>query len=239
MPCFAWLGFRLPLQIRQHYSRRLLASFSDAQLRGGSVVFTCSGTEANDLALRIAAAHRPESSVLVCMQGGYHGHSHATLAVSPYKFEGPGGRGARGAPGSVIQIALPQHAASAEECLQRFRASCEAAVRRGRAIRAWIYEPISGCGGQFYYPRGFLRECERIARDYGALCICDEVQVGLGRTGEDDMMWAFESQGLKPDIVTMGKPMGNGFPMAAVVATKVGKKKKGEKEGALLASFVT
>lgn len=214
-----FLSFFPPLfcQIRQKYSRSLLQSFLHASLRDGNVIFTCSGTEANDLALRITAAHNPEASVVVCMEGGYHGHSKAVISVSPYKFNGPGGQGL---PESIIEIELPQYHMSAERCLERFRARCDAAVQGGKSIQAFIYESISGCGGQFYYPQGFLQQCESIARSYGAMCICDEVQVGLGRTGEDGM-WAFESQGLEPDIVTMGKPLGNGFPLAAVVVTKV------------------
>ena len=212
---------RVALQIRQKYSKNLLQSFENPSLRNGNIVFTCSGTEANDLALRIAAAHNPEASVIACMEGGYHGHSKTVISVSPYKYNGPGGRGL---PESILEIQLPQYGRSAGQCLEQFRRNCESAVQGGQSIQAFIYESISGCGGQYFYPDGFLEECEKIARSYGALCICDEVQVGLGRTGEKKM-WAFESQNVDPDIITMGKPLGNGFPLAAVVVTKVRERK--------------
>ncbi|MEX0298836.1 MAG: aminotransferase class III-fold pyridoxal phosphate-dependent enzyme, partial [Kordiimonas sp.] len=83
---------------------------------------------------------------------------------------------------------------------------------------AFIAESIAGVGGQIVYPDGFLKHAYSAVREAGALCIADEVQVGFGRVGTH--MWAFEQQGVVPDIVTLGKPIGNGHPMAAVVTTK-------------------
>lgn len=205
------------MQIRQKYSKKLLKTFQSSRYWNGNVVFTCSGTEANDLALRIAAAHNPEASVVICMEGGYHGHSLSLISVSPYKYSGSGGRGRST---SVIEIELPRYGKSIEQCLEQLHGRCTSAMQRGQSIQAFIYESISGCGGQYFYPDGFLEACEKIARRFGAVCICDEIQTGVGRTGERTM-WAFESQNVTPDIVTMGKPLGNGFPLAAVVATKV------------------
>ena len=87
----------------------------------------------------------------------------------------------------------------------------------GRGAGAFIAESLIGTGGQFVLPPGYLQAAYRYARVAGAVCIADEVQVGFGRTGTHT--WCFESQGVVPDIVTLGKPIGNGHPMAAVVTT--------------------
>ena len=83
---------------------------------------------------------------------------------------------------------------------------------------AFIAESVMGTAGSIFYPDGYLAEAFTAVRAAGGLCIADEVQVGFGRLG--DVFWGFESQGVVPDIVTMGKPIGNGHPMAAVVTTR-------------------
>ena len=93
-----------------------------------------------------------------------------------------------------------------------------AVARTGHGPAAFIAESISGCGGQVVFPPGYLAAAYEHARAAGALCIADEVQVGFGRVGSS--MWAFQHQGVVPDIVTLGKPMGNGHPLAAVVTTR-------------------
>lgn len=97
------------------------------------------------------------------------------------------------------------------------REAIAAARTSGRSIAAFVCEPLLAAGGQIVLPDGYLREAFRWARDAGAVCIADEVQVGLGRVGTH--FWGFETQGVVPDIVTMGKPIGNGFPLGAVVTT--------------------
>jgi 4-aminobutyrate aminotransferase-like enzyme len=92
----------------------------------------------------------------------------------------------------------------------------EAAVRQGGAA-AFVCESLLGCGGQIVLPDGYLVEAYGQVRDGGGICIADEVQVGFGRVGSH--FWGFQTQGVVPDIVTMGKPMGNGHPLAAVVTT--------------------
>jgi 4-aminobutyrate aminotransferase-like enzyme len=87
----------------------------------------------------------------------------------------------------------------------------------GKRLSAFICESALGCGGQIILPDGYLREAYRHVRKAGGVCIADEVQTGLGRVGSH--FWAFETQGVVPDIVTIGKPIGNGHPLAAVVTT--------------------
>jgi hypothetical protein len=87
----------------------------------------------------------------------------------------------------------------------------------GRRPAAFLAESILSCGGQVLLPPGYLAEAYRHVRAAGGVCIADEVQVGLGRVGRH--WWAFEAQGVVPDIVTMGKPLGNGHPLGAVVTT--------------------
>jgi len=89
--------------------------------------------------------------------------------------------------------------------------------KKGRKLACFLAETILSCGGQIVPPQGYLQAVYRHVRESGAVCIADEVQTGLGRVGTH--FWAFETQGVVPDIVTMGKPIGNGFPLAAVVTT--------------------
>jgi 4-aminobutyrate aminotransferase-like enzyme len=94
----------------------------------------------------------------------------------------------------------------------------EHARAEGRSVAAYIAETLPSVGGQIVFPPGYLREVYRHVRAAGAVCIADEVQVGFGRLGTH--FWGFETQGVVPDIVVLGKPIGNGFPLAAVITTK-------------------
>jgi 4-aminobutyrate aminotransferase-like enzyme/Ser/Thr protein kinase RdoA (MazF antagonist) len=180
------------------YTRRLLELLPDP-LRVCFLVN--SGSEANDLALRLAYAHTGARDVLV-LEHGYHGHLSSTIALSPYKF-----RGER--PERTRVCALPvggvDGIASVAEQLQ------------GVAPAAFFAESLQGCGGQIVYPDGYLAEAFALVREAGGVCVADEVQVGLGRVGSH--VWGFETQGAVPDVVTLGKPLGNGHPLAAVVTT--------------------
>jgi 4-aminobutyrate aminotransferase-like enzyme len=88
---------------------------------------------------------------------------------------------------------------------------------RGRKIAAFIAETLPSVGGQIVFPANYLLESYRYVRAAGGVCIADEVQVGFGRLGTH--FWGFETQGVVPDIVVLGKPIGNAFPLAAVVTT--------------------
>jgi 4-aminobutyrate aminotransferase-like enzyme len=185
--------------------------------------FVNSGSEANELAIRMARTHTGRRDAIV-LEDGYHGNTETLVSLSPYKCEGPGGRGlaewahkvARPDPyrGPVRGTGREMARAYA----QHVRETCEALVKRGRPPALFICEPILGCGGQVVLPEGYLEEAYRHVREAGGMCIADEVQVGFGRVGSH--MWAFETQGVVPDILTLGKPIGNGHPLGAVVTTR-------------------
>jgi 4-aminobutyrate aminotransferase-like enzyme/Ser/Thr protein kinase RdoA (MazF antagonist) len=194
------------------YVRRLTATFPEP-LSVGFLVN--SGSEANDLALRLARAHTAGRDVLV-VDHAYHGNLTSLVELSPYKFAGPGGEGR---PEHVHVCALPDvyrgprgnlYAESVGERIRDVHA-------RGSRLAAFYAESIHSCGGHVVLPPGYLAAVYDEVRAAGGVCIADEVQVGLGRVGSH--LWAFETQGVVPDIVTLGKPLGNGHPLAAVVTT--------------------
>jgi 4-aminobutyrate aminotransferase-like enzyme len=186
------------------------------------VYFVCSGSEANELAIRLARAHSGERDMIV-VEAGYHGNTSTLVDVSSYKFDGPGGRGA---PDWVHKVPMPDDyrgpfkrsdAQAGWKYAQSVREAVGGVLRDGRRPASFICESILSCGGQIVLPPGYLAESYRHVRDAGGVCIADEVQVGFGRVGSH--FWGFELQGVVPDIVTMGKPIGNGHPLAAVVTT--------------------
>jgi 4-aminobutyrate aminotransferase-like enzyme len=200
------------------YALRLTATLPAAL----SVVFlTNSGTEANDLALRLERAHTRAQGVIV-VDHAYHGHSPSMVELSPYKFNGKGGQGQAS---HVGVVAMPDvyrgPFREPSEAGRQYGAMLQPAIeslrRHDIATAAFYCESLLGCGGQIVLPEGYLAEAYAAVRAAGGVCLADEVQVGFGRVGEH--FWAFERQGVVPDIVTMGKPMGNGHPMGAVVTT--------------------
>lgn len=201
------------------YAERLTA-LMPAPLRVAFVLNSAS--EANELALRLARTHTGREDVVV-LEHAYHGHTTTLIDISPYKFSGPGGRGQkswvhvapiaddyRGAYRRADPEAGGKYAAHVGEIVDRARA-------KGRGVAAFIAETLPSVGGQVVFPPGYLAEAYRHVRTAGGVCIADEVQVGFGRLGTH--FWGFESQGVVPDIVVLGKPIGNGFPLAAVVTT--------------------
>jgi 4-aminobutyrate aminotransferase-like enzyme len=184
--------------------------------------FVCSGSEANELALRMARTHAGAEDLIV-LEGGYHGNTQTLVDVSHYKFAGAGGRGA---PSWVHAVAMPDdyrgpHRRDDPACATRYadyvRAAIDALARRDRRPAAFLSETMLSCGGQIELPPGYLAEAYEAVRTAGGVCIADEVQVGFGRLGTH--FWGFQTQEVVPDIVTMGKPIGNGHPLAAVVTT--------------------
>ncbi len=179
--------------------------------------FVNSGSEANDLALRLARTHTRRRDVVI-LEGAYHGNLTSLIEISPYKFDGPGGSGAGE---GVHKIPMPNpyrglYRRNDPEAGVKYAAHVLQAIgASSRGIAAFICEPLLSCGGQIVLPRGFLREAYRHVRGAGGVCVADEVQVGFGRLGTH--FWGFETQGVVPDIVTMGKPIGNGHPLGAVV----------------------
>ncbi len=190
-----------------------------------SVVYLVnSGSEANELAMRLAQATSGRKNMIV-LDWAYHGNTGGLVDLSPYKFNRKGGKG-RPDHVSIAEFPDPYRGrvtGYAEETGKQYADSVKDAVddlveRTGEGPAAFIAESIAGVGGQVIYPRGYLRYAYQHVRAAGALCIADEVQTGFGRVGTHG--WAFEQQGVVPDIVTMGKPMGNGHPIAAVVTNR-------------------
>jgi len=201
------------------YAAALAAKFPDPL----EVCFLVnSGSEANELALRIArtcTGHRE----MLAVEVGYHGNTNAAIDVSAYKFNGKGGAGA---PASTHLLPLPDTYRGKHQNLATGGADYAAYAQKiidqlaneDKAPAGFICESILSCGGQIVLPENYLKEVFKIVRAAGGLCIMDEVQVGFGRAGTH--FWGFELQGVVPDIVTLGKPIGNGHPLGAVVTTR-------------------
>jgi 4-aminobutyrate aminotransferase-like enzyme/Ser/Thr protein kinase RdoA (MazF antagonist) len=171
-----------------------------------SVVYlVCSGSEANELALRLARAYTGRETVAV-VDTAYHGNTNALIEISPYKFNGPGGRGK---PAHVHVVPTPD--------VYRGPGCGPADVRAAGPVGAFFCESALSCAGQVILPPGYLREAFAAVRETGGVCVADEVQTGFGRAGSH--FWMFETQDAAPDIVTLGKPIGNGHPMGAVITT--------------------
>ena len=172
------------------------------------VYLVCSGSEANELALRLARAHTGRDQVIV-VDAAYHGNSNALIDLSPYKFNGPGGRGK---PAHVHVVPQPDVYRGTD-----YAGTVRAAARQADGLAAFFCESALSCAGQIILPPGYLREAFAGVREAGGVCVADEVQTGFGRAGSH--FWMFETQGVVPDIVTLGKPIGNGHPMGAVITT--------------------
>ncbi len=202
------------------YAEQLAATLPDPL---SVCFFVNSGSEANELALRLARAFTGRRDAVV-LDAAYHGNTNAAIELSPYKFDGPAGGGA---PPWVHVAPLPDpyrglHRAPHPRLGDAYAADVAAAVERAEAsggIAAFFAESLASCGGQIEYPAGFLPAAYAAVRAAGGVCVADEVQVGFGRVGSH--FWGFQTQGddVVPDIVTLGKPIGNGHPLGAVVTT--------------------
>jgi 4-aminobutyrate aminotransferase-like enzyme/Ser/Thr protein kinase RdoA (MazF antagonist) len=184
--------------------------------------FVNSGSEANELALRLARS-RTGRRDMIALEAAYHGHTNAMIDISPYKHDGPGGGGApawvhtapipdvyRGAYRRDNPQAGPKYARHVIEIIEQLRES-------GAGLAGFIAESCPSVGGQIFFPDGYLAEVYAAVREAGGVCIADEIQTGYGRIGTH--FYAFESQGVTPDIVALGKPIGNGHPIGAVITT--------------------
>jgi 4-aminobutyrate aminotransferase-like enzyme len=189
-----------PLQLAEE----LLATLP-AEL--GAVVFTCTGSEANDLAVRISKSITGGSGFIVT-DFAYHGATDVISGMSP-EDGGPLGPG-------VYTVQPPRGADGAASFGERVREAIERMRADGVRLAALLVDTIFSSDGVYAHPPGFIAEAVRHVRDAGGLFIADEVQAGFGRLGEE--MWGFQRHGVVPDMVTMGKPMGNGHPIAAVAA---------------------
>jgi len=208
------------------YITQLLSTFPP-QL--DTVFLVCSGSEANDLALRLARAYTKQRDV-ICVDWAYHGHCTSLVEISPYKFKRKGGF----KPPSYVHVAAcpdtykgdftrRQHPLTSDDAgiwyANDVKRILESMGQRGTKVAAFISESVLGCAGQIVLPANYLKHVYAFIREAGGVCIADEVQVGFGRVGTH--FWGFQTQGVVPDIVTLGKPIGNGFPMAAVVTSSI------------------
>lgn len=187
-----------------------------------TVFFVCTGSEANDLALRIARQVTGNEQILV-IDSAYHGNTRAVTDVSPNRYHVAG----KGVPDGTREVPTPDafrgpYRYGDPDLGHKYAAlvgeQVDALVAEGTPPAAFIAESLIGTGGNYVLPEGYLQESYQRVRDAGGLCIADEVQIGFGRLGTH--YWGFETQGVVPDIVTMGKPIGNGHPLAAVVTTR-------------------
>ena len=213
---------RYPSDLANEYAARLTATMPGA-LRDGVVYLVSSASEANELALRLTRAHTKARDMIV-LEAAYHGNTTSLIDISPYKHNGPGGTGTpdwvhiapladdyRGPYKRSDPDAGPKYAKHVDDLIAQIREG-------GRRVAGFIAESCPSVGGQIVFPRGYLAAVYDTVRAAGGVCIADEVQTGLGRIGTH--FWAFEQQDVVPDIVVMGKPLGNGHPLAAVVARR-------------------
>ena len=156
------------------------------------------------------------------MEGGYHGNTNKTLEVSNYKYKSKGGKGK---PKNIYEIPMPDEYRgkyrgknASENYFKELEKIIQKTSNSNDKISAMIFEPIISCGGQIELPKEFLKKCRKILTEHNIIMICDEVQTGFGRMGEK--YWGYELHDIIPDIITLGKPMGNGHPIGAVVCTK-------------------
>jgi 4-aminobutyrate aminotransferase-like enzyme len=185
------------------YAERLTATLPDP-LR--VCYFVNSGSEANELAVRLARAHTKARDMIV-LDHAYHGNTTTLIDLSPYKHDGPGGNGA---PSWVHKVPLPGAGASAEHVGD--------VIKETERLCGFIAESLPSVAGQIVLPQGYLSDVYEQVRAAGGVCIADEVQTGFGRIGTH--FWGFCRYGVVPDIVALGKPIGNGHPIGAVITTR-------------------
>ncbi|XP_050351806.1 alanine--glyoxylate aminotransferase 2, mitochondrial [Nymphalis io] len=195
-----------------------------------------SGTEANDLALLLAKAYTGSNDV-ISLQSSYHGYSSTLMgltAMQSYRMPIPVPTGMHhamlpdpyrgiwgGCRDSVSQVqdscTCEGDCVSSDKYIKQLSEILENSVPAGR-VAAFFAESIQGVNGAVQFPKGYIRKAAELIRKHGGLYVADEVQTGIGRTG--DAFWGFQNHNIQPDIVTMAKGIGNGFPLAAVVTTK-------------------
>ncbi|MEE9407168.1 MAG: aminotransferase class III-fold pyridoxal phosphate-dependent enzyme [Polaribacter sp.] len=183
--------------------------------------FVNSGSEANELAIRMVKAVTGEKDI-IASEVGYHGNTNMCVDISSYKFDGKGGNGT---PEHTQIFPLPdtfrgkyRGKNSVNEYLDEVEKCIDNIQKKERNVGGFIIEPIISCGGQIELPEGFLSKSYELVRKAGGICISDEVQTGCGRMGKT--FWGFQLHNVVPDIVTIGKPLGNGHPIAAVACTQ-------------------
>jgi 4-aminobutyrate aminotransferase-like enzyme/Ser/Thr protein kinase RdoA (MazF antagonist) len=182
-----------------------------------------SGSEANELAMRLAKTYTEQKDMIVS-EVGYHGNTNGCIEISSYKFDGSGGKGVTPFVHviPITDVYRGLYRANDPKAGSKYASHVRDAVNKiqslDRAPAALIYESVISCGGQVELPAGFLKEAYQLVRNAGGVCVADEVQTGCGRAG--DHFWAFQQHDVVPDIVSIGKPIGNGHPLGVVVTTQ-------------------
>ncbi len=202
-----------PAQIA--FAEKLLSKVSD---RYSVCFFVNSGSEANELALRLARAASGGKD-MITPDHGYHGMTTGAIDISAYKFNKPNGVGQAD---WVQLVSVPDPYRGAPKTAEDFASEVDTAIAningRGGRLAGFIAETFPSVGGQIIPPAGYLKSVYGKIRAAGGVCIADEVQTGLGRLGSH--YWAFEIQDAEPDIIVLGKPLGNGHPVGAVITTR-------------------
>ncbi|MCK5453605.1 MAG: aminotransferase class III-fold pyridoxal phosphate-dependent enzyme, partial [Calditrichia bacterium] len=184
--------------------------------------FVNSGSEANELALRLAQTYTGQKNCIV-MDHAYHGNTSSLIELSPYKYDGPGGKGS--AP-HIQKVIMPDvyrgpFRADDPKAAEKYAKYVQNAItqiqQKNQGLAAFFCESLPGVAGQIVFPDGYLKAAFRHIHEAGGVCVVDEVQIGFGRVGTH--FWGFQTQGVVPDIVTLGKPIGNGHPLGAVITT--------------------
>ncbi|CAF1050302.1 unnamed protein product [Adineta ricciae] len=195
------------------------------------IFYTNSASEANDLAIRLARQYTGNYDILA-LDNAYHGHLSSLVELSTYEFKK-----------FKTPVKIPDHvhilptpdvyrgkyrdidynndeAKLCELYVNEVRQIVEEAEARGRRFAIFFIETLQSCGGQIIYPKGYLKQTFDYLQSKGILCVADEVQTGFGRSGTH--FWAYQSyeDDVRPDFVTLGKSMGNGFPVAGLVTRK-------------------
>lgn len=191
------------------YAERLLGTMPEAI---SNIVFTCTGSESADFALRVARAVTGGTGFIVT-DNAYHGNTSAVTEISPSSAS------AEPRPPYIFLVPAPDtYREGTSQVGQRLaadiRSAAEKMTAKGIRFAGFIADSIFSSDGVFPGEPGFLKETLEAVHQAGGLYIADEVQPGFGRTGEK--MWGFDRHGIVPDMVVMGKPMGNGFPMGGV-----------------------
>lgn len=191
------------------YAEDILPTFDG---RIDHIMFTCTGSEANDLAMRIARHKTGRQGVIITSEA-YHGNSFLTAGFSPSLGAGsPLGTWVRRVPTPDSYRMDPD--TIGRWMAEQVRAQIVELERHGEGLAAFIADPLFSSDGIYSHPTTLLGPVAEVVRQAGGLFIADEVQSGFGRSG--DSLWGYQRHGLDPDIVTLGKPMGNGYPVAAV-----------------------
>jgi 4-aminobutyrate aminotransferase-like enzyme len=194
------------------FAERLTSKFEDEL---DVAMFCCTGSEANELAMRIATTCTGGTG-FIATDYAYHGNSRATFEITTSEHP------AKDRPGHIATVPVPDpyrglytEPDAGEQYASHVHDAIATLEKRGIRLAGFIIDTIASSGGVITPPPGYLARVAEIVREAGGLFIADEVQPGFARTGRN--FWGYQADGFVPDIVTMGKPMGNGHPLSGVV----------------------